>query len=123
MFTGPAKELTDLARRFTAPSNATHRQYEALRAYFVEGLSGVEAARRFGYTPGSFRVLVHHFRRDPHRAFFITPAKGPPHPPVLIPLPQRAEVFARPPRRADDERPPGSRPTTAAVADVRQLDL
>ncbi len=27
------------------------------------------------------------------------------------------------PRRADDERPPGSRPTTADVADVRQLDL
>jgi hypothetical protein len=63
MFTGSAKELTDLARRFTEPANATHRQYEALRAYFIEGLSGVEAARRFGYTPGSFRVLVHQFRR------------------------------------------------------------
>ena len=44
MFTGSAKELTDLSRRFTEPANATHRQYEALRAYFVEGLSGVEAA-------------------------------------------------------------------------------
>jgi hypothetical protein len=40
MFTGSAKELTDLARRFTEPANATHRQYEALRAYFVGGLSG-----------------------------------------------------------------------------------
>ena len=77
MFTGSAKELTDLARRFAEPANATHRQYEALRAYFLEGLSGVEAARRFGYTPGSFRVLVHQFRRDPERAFFIPPAKGP----------------------------------------------
>src|SRR5262249_57110777 len=29
----------------------------------------------------------------------------------------------RVPRRLDEERPPGSHPTTAAVADVRQLDL
>src|SRR3954463_9305724 len=77
MFTGSAKELTDLARAFTVPANATHRRYEALRAYFVEGLSGAEAARRFGYTPGSFRVLVHQFRRDPHRPFFLPTAKGP----------------------------------------------
>lgn len=77
MFTDSAKELTDLSRRFNEPANATHRQYEALRAYFVEGLSGVEAARRFGYTPGSFRVLVHQFRRAPERAVFIPPAKGP----------------------------------------------
>src|ERR1700757_2470184 len=91
MFTGSAKELTDLARRFTEPANATHRQYEALRAYFVEGLPGVEAARRFGYTPGSFRVLVHQFRRDPHRACFITPAKGPQAAPTAAPV--RARII------------------------------
>ena len=33
------KKLTDLARVFLTPANTTHRQYEALRAYFVEGLS------------------------------------------------------------------------------------
>src|SRR5512134_2852812 len=92
MFTGSAKELTDLSRRFTEPANATHRQYEALRAYFVEGLSGAEAARRFGYTPGSFRVLVHQFRRDPHRAFFIPPAKGPHAAPQADPV--RDQVVA-----------------------------
>ena len=158
MFTGSAKELTDLARRFAEPANATHRQYEALRAYFLEGLSGVEAARRFGYTPGSFRVLVHQFRRDPDRAFFIPPAKGPHAAPKADPVRDRivelrkqnlsiydisralhdegrplgsvavsqvlkAEGFARLPQRGDDERPPGCRPTTADVADVRQLDL
>jgi hypothetical protein len=158
MFTGSAKELTDLARLFTVPANATQRQYEALRAYFVEGLSGVEAARRFGYTPGSFRVLVHQFRRDPHRVFFIPPTKGPqaaprvdpirdrivalrkqnlsiydisrvlhdegrPLSPVAVSQVLKAEGFARLPRRADDERPLGARPTTADVADVRQLDL
>ena len=89
MFTGSAKELTDLSRRFTEPANATHRQYEALRAYFVEGLSGVEAARRFGYTPGSFRVLVHQFRRDPDRPFFVPPAKGPQAAPKADPVRDR----------------------------------
>src|SRR3954465_1409686 len=158
MFTGSAKELTDLARRFTEPANATHRQYEALRAYFIEGLSGAEAARRFGYTPGSFRVLVHQFRRDPDRPFFVPPARGPQaapradpardriaalrkqnlsiydisralhdegHPlgPVSVSQVLKAEGFARLPRRTDDERPPGPRPTTADFADVRQLDL
>jgi transposase len=59
------------------PTNSTHRQYEALRAYFVEGLSSAEAAKRFGYTPGSFRVLCHDFRKNPQREFFQPPAKGP----------------------------------------------
>ena len=71
------KPLTALTRPFLVPTNATHRQYEALRAYFVEGLSSVEVAERFGYTPGSFRVLCHQFRRHPDRPFFLTPEKGP----------------------------------------------
>ncbi len=66
-----------MAQRFVVPTNPTHRQYEALRAYFVEGRASVEVARRFGYTPGSFRVLCHGFRRDPAREFFRPPAKGP----------------------------------------------
>ena len=56
------KRITNLARLFLEPVNPTHRQYEALRAFFVEGLCSAEAARRFGYTPGSFRVLCHQFR-------------------------------------------------------------
>ena len=71
------KKPTDLSRVFLEPSNATHRQYEALRAYFVEGLSSAEAARRFGYTEGSFRVLCHQFRQDPKRSFFVSSSKGP----------------------------------------------
>ena len=69
--------LNNITRVFLEPSNATHRQYEALRSFFVEGLSSEEAARRFGYTPGSFRVLCHQFRQNPHREFFLPPAKGP----------------------------------------------
>ena len=153
-----AKKLTSLADHFLHPVNATHRQYEALRAYCVEGLPSAEAAARFGYTPGSFRVLVHEFRQHPERTFFLTPAKGPQTAPKKDRLRDRvvalrkqnlsiydisrtlrnegdslspaavsvllqAEGFARLPRRLDEERPPGSRPTTADVADVRQLDL
>jgi hypothetical protein len=61
------------ARRFLEPSSSTHRQYEALRAFFVDGLPSAQAAARFGYTPGSFRVLVHQFRKQPGRNFFARP--------------------------------------------------
>jgi hypothetical protein len=64
-----------LARRFLEPSSSTHRQYEALRAFFVDGLPSAEAATRFGYTPGSFRVLVHQFRSQPDRDFFVPTAQ------------------------------------------------
>jgi len=66
-----------MARYFLEPQNTTHRQYEALRAYFVEDLPSVEVARRFGYSPGSFRVLAHQFRQHPDRPFFLPPQKGP----------------------------------------------
>jgi len=66
-----------MARFFLEPANATHRQYEALRAYFVEDLPSAEVARRFGYSPGSFRVLTHQFRQHPDRPFFLPPQKGP----------------------------------------------
>jgi len=65
-------QLTDLAHVFLEPRNATHRQYEALRAYFVEGLRSAEAAAKFGYKPGSFRVLCHQFRQEPTREFFLS---------------------------------------------------
>jgi transposase len=77
MFNSSQEKITDLSRVFLEPTTPTHRQYEALRAYFVENLSNKEAAKRFGYSEGSFRVLVHHFRQDPYRAFFLPPAKGP----------------------------------------------
>src|SRR3954471_19121285 len=66
-----SRDRLTLARRFLEPSNSTHRQYEALRAFFVEGVPAAEAAARFGYTPGSFRVLVHQFRHHPGRDFFV----------------------------------------------------
>jgi len=72
-----SKNLTPLAEYFLQPSNTTHRQYEALRTYFVEGLSGPEVAERFGYSYASFRTLATQFRKEPNRPFFLSPAKGP----------------------------------------------
>jgi hypothetical protein len=68
---------TDIKRVFLEPANPTHRQYEALRAYFVEGIPSAETAARFGYTPGSFRVLCHGFRQDLKRPFFLPVTRGP----------------------------------------------
>lgn len=72
------------ARFFLAPESAQHRQYEALRAYFVEQRSGPQAAKRFGYTPNAFRVLCYHFRhdRDQRDRFFQHPKPGPHHAPA-----------------------------------------
>ena len=63
----------DLGNAFLTPQNANHRQYEALRAYFVERLPASEVAKRFGYTVGSLHQLIHQFRQDPHRQFFAEP--------------------------------------------------
>jgi hypothetical protein len=77
MFNSESINITDWTRFFLVPANATQRQYEALRAYFVEGLRSWEAASRFGYSEGGFRVLVHTFRQNPERSFFLPPARGP----------------------------------------------
>ena len=92
MFNSTHKQLTELERVFLEPANPTQRQYEALRAYFVEGLPSQEVAKRFGSTPGSFRVLCHQFRHNPQRPFFLLPQKGPHSAPQRDPV--RAHVIA-----------------------------
>jgi transposase len=69
--------LTDGRRFFAEPATPRQRQYEALRAFFLEGLSSAEAARRFGYSVGAFRVLCHAFRRGTLPEFFATARTGP----------------------------------------------
>jgi hypothetical protein len=79
-------DLTDrqASQFFAAPETSQQRQYEALRTYFVEGGSSAEVARRFGYSPGSFRVLCHRFRHDPdfRQGFFQILRTGPNHAPL-----------------------------------------
>jgi hypothetical protein len=79
-------KITEFAETgfFLAPEKPLHRQYEALRAFFVEGGRSNEVARKFGYTPGAFRVLCHEFRHDPEKrnAFFQVVRHGPQTAPV-----------------------------------------
>ena len=69
--------LTDPPRFFLEPKHPKQRQYEALRAFYVEGRPSHEVARAFGYSTGAFRVLCHAFIRDPDPVFFATPRRGP----------------------------------------------
>jgi hypothetical protein len=64
---------------FQAPEAIRQRQYEALRAYFLGGLSAADAADRFGYTTAAVRSLCHQFRHDPavRAGFFQAPRPGP----------------------------------------------
>jgi transposase len=69
--------LTPERQFFLEPASPAQRQYEALRAYFVEGASSPDVSERFGYTAGSFRVLCHHFRRT--KPEFFRALKHGPH--------------------------------------------
>ena len=69
--------LTNEESFFLHPKNPKHRQYEALRAFFVENIPGKSIATRFGYSYGAFRLLCHQFKKDPHKDFFIPSKPGP----------------------------------------------
>jgi len=76
--TATPSALTPEAGFFAEPQQTRHRQYEALRAFFLEGLPSAEAARRFGYRPGSFRDLCWRFRHEfDHAVFFRDIERGP----------------------------------------------
>ena len=69
--------LTKCRRFFAGPATPRQRQYEALRAFYFEGLPSAEVARCFGYSPGAFRVLCHAFRHGDLPEFFATAHPGP----------------------------------------------
>jgi hypothetical protein len=80
----------DRYRQFFVEADSTtyHRQYEALRAIFVEGLPQNEAADRYGYTHGSMRQLVHRFRTAIRSGspppFFKSPKSAGPRTPMAM---------------------------------------
>jgi transposase len=68
--------LTECRRFFAQPATARQRQYEALRAFYRDGLRSSEVARRFGYTAGAFRVLCRDFRRHALPELFAATRSG-----------------------------------------------
>ena len=63
--------------RFTQPTVATHRRYEALRAYYVEELSAADIAARFGYTKASAQTLISQYRQADVGELFQSSRPGP----------------------------------------------
>jgi len=66
----------DIRAFFLTPKSPKQRQYEALRAYVVEGVSAQEAAERFGFTQKSLYALVHALRKG-ELDFFPRRTRGP----------------------------------------------
>src|SRR6266498_3068430 len=63
---------------FTTPTQVNHRRYEALRAFFVDGLTYQQAADRFGYPRWAMVNLVREWRAG-RLELFVPPRKpGPP---------------------------------------------
>ena len=62
---------------FTSPRQVNQRRYEALRAYFVDGLSYAEAGARFGYTRWAMINLVREHRAGKLELFAPPRKPGP----------------------------------------------
>jgi transposase len=71
------------AEFFTSPGQVNQRRYEALRAYFVDGLSYAEAGQRFGYTRWAMVDLARQHRAGKLRLF--APPGRPGRPPGVAP--------------------------------------
>jgi transposase len=76
------------AEAFTAPDRVNQRRYEALRAYFVDGLTCEQAGARFGYTRWAMVDLVRQHRAG--RLELFAPPRRPGPPPGTAPAKDRA---------------------------------
>ena len=65
------------AEYFTAPRHPNQRRYEALRAYFTEGLTVEQAGARAGYTRSSMASLLRDFRAGKLELFAPPGRPGP----------------------------------------------
>ncbi len=75
------------AEFFTAPEQVNQRRYEALRAFFVDGLTHAQAGQRFGYTRWTMVDLVHDYRAGKLQLF--APPRKPGPPPGVAPAKDR----------------------------------
>jgi hypothetical protein len=75
------------AEWFSAPRQVSQRRYEALRAYFVDGLTYAQAGARFGYTRWAMVDLVRQHRAGKLDLFAAPKKPGPP--PGTAPMRER----------------------------------
>jgi hypothetical protein len=91
------------SRFFLEPKQTFQRQYEALRAVFVENQSLDQVAERFGYKPSALRSMACRFRGDCRRG--VTP-----------PFFSRTDVDVRPEQVRDKIGHAPKRPKSRTVA-------
>ncbi len=65
----------------TIPQSTAQKQYEALRAFYIDGRSAAEVAEQFGYTLSSFYALNRDFKQRLNTSqiseqFFVSPSAG-----------------------------------------------
>jgi hypothetical protein len=65
------------AEAFLVPAQVNHRRYEALRAWFVDGLTYEQAGARFGYTRWAMIDLVREHRAGKLELFAPPRRPGP----------------------------------------------
>src|SRR5882672_1572934 len=65
------------AEWFTTPEQVSHRRYEALRAFFVDGLTYEQAGAKFGYTRWAMVDLVRQHRAGKLDLFAAAKKPGP----------------------------------------------
>ena len=71
------------SRYFLEPKQTFQRQYEALRAVFVENQPLDQVAERFGYKPSALRSMASRFRGDCRQGVippFFSPTDADGHP-------------------------------------------
>ena len=76
------------AEAFTAPDQVNHRRYEALRAFYVDGLTYAQAGERAGYPRWAMVNLVREYRAGKLELF--APPRRPGPPPGIAPAKDRA---------------------------------
>ncbi len=75
-------ELVKSAKNyFHSSQNIAHKRYEALRAYFVDGVNAHTVAKRFGYTHRGFTTLITDFNKKLESGtadtmFFVETVRG-----------------------------------------------
>lgn len=71
---------------FKQPETAGQKQYEALRAFYIDKVPGKEVIRRFGYTYAAFNSLKQRFKSEQLNFTFTSPRgpKGPRLSPDLV---------------------------------------